>query len=153
MTEVADAPTVGMRVVRWGLVAVGCALGAYGALLLWDVPSPSLVRIGIWVAVGVIVHDFVFAPITAVLGYSSRRLIGKRWRPPVAVAAMCTATLVLLSIPVYDTPGAKPDNPTVLDRDYPLGLGWSIAVVWGSVWVCYGIAALVLWRRRHATDG
>jgi hypothetical protein len=153
MTEVADAPTVGMRVVRWGLVAVGCALGAYGALLLWDVPSPSLVRIGIWVAVGVIVHDFVFAPITAVLGYSSRRLIGKRWRAPVAVAAMCTATLVLLSIPVYDTPGAKPDNPTVLDRDYPFGLWWSIAVVWGSVWVCYAIAAVVRRRRRDPADG
>lgn len=150
MTEVTDAPTAGVRTLRWALVAMGVAIGGYGAWQLWDLPTDALLRIAVWAAAGVIIHDFVFAPLTAALGYTSRRLIKGRWWPPVAVAAMCSITLVLLAIPVFDTPGAKPDNPSVLDRDYPLGLGVSLALVWASVPLWYAISALSR-RRRGAT--
>lgn len=150
MTEVTDAPTAGVRTLRWALVAIGVAIGGYGAWQLWEFPTDALLRIAVWAAAGVIIHDFVFAPLTAALGYTSRRLIKGRWWPPVAVAAMCSITLVLLAIPVFDTPGAKPDNPSVLDRDYPLGLGVSLALVWASVPLWYAISALSR-RRRGAT--
>lgn len=150
MTEVTDAPTAGVRTLRWALVAMGVAIGGYGAWQLWEFPTDALLRIVVWAAAGVIIHDFVFAPLTAALGYTSRRLIKGRWWPPVAVAAMCSITLVLLAIPVFDTPGAKPDNPSVLDRDYPLGLGVSLALVWASVPLWYAISALSR-RRRGAT--
>ena len=150
MTEVTDAPTAGVRTLRWALVAMGVAIGGYGAWQLWEFPTDALLRIAVWAATGVIIHDFVFAPLTAALGYTSRRLIKGRWWPPVAVAAMCSITLVLLAIPVFDTPGAKPDNPSVLDRDYPLGLGVSLALVWASVPLWYAISALSR-RRRGAT--
>ncbi|WP_024446501.1 hypothetical protein [Mycolicibacterium iranicum] len=150
MTEVTDAPTAGVRTLRWALVAMGVAIGSYGAWQLWEFPTDALLRIAVWAAAGVIIHDFVFAPLTAALGYTSRRLIKGRWWPPVAVAAMCSITLVLLAIPVFDTPGAKPDNPSVLDRDYPLGLGVSLALVWASVPLWYAISALSR-RRRGAT--
>lgn len=150
MTEVTDAPTAGVRTPRWALVAMGVAIGGYGAWQLWEFPTDALLRIAVWAAAGVIIHDFVFAPLTAALGYTSRRLIKGRWWPPVAVAAMCSITLVLLAIPVFDTPGAKPDNPSVLDRDYPLGLGVSLALVWASVPLWYAISALSR-RRRGAT--
>jgi hypothetical protein len=127
---------------------MGVVIGCYGAWQLWDFPTDALLRIGVWAAAGVIVHDFVFAPLTAALGYTSRRLIKGRWWPPVAVAAMCSVTLVLLAIPVFDTPGAKPDNPSVLDRDYPLGLGVSLALVWASVPLWYVISAISRRRRR-----
>lgn len=150
MTEVTDAPTAGVRTLRWALVAMGVAIGGYGAWQLWEFPTDALLRIAVWAAAGVIIHDFVFAPLTAALGYTSRRLIKGRWWPPVAVAAMCSITLVLLAIAVFDTPGAKPDNPSVLDRDYPLGLGVSLALVWASVPLWYAISALSR-RRRGAT--
>ena len=150
MTEVTDAPTAGVRTLRWALVAMGVAIGGYGAWQLWEFPTDALLRIAVWAAAGVIIHDFVFAPLTAALGYTSRRLIKGRWWPPVAVAAMCSITLVLLAIPVFDTPGAKPDNPSVLDRDDPLGLGVSLALVWASVPLWYAISALSR-RRRGAT--
>ena len=50
---------------------------------------------------------------------------------------MCTVVLALLAIPVYGKPGMRPDNPTVLDRNYPLGLWVSIAVVWACVPLYY----------------
>lgn len=147
MTEAMDAPTAGVRALRWALVAMGVVTGGYGASQLWDFPVDALLRIGVWAAAGVIIHDFVFAPLTAALGYTCRRLIKGSWWPPVAVAAMCSVTLVLLAIPVFDRPGAKPDNPSVLDRDYPLGLGVSLALVWASVPLWYAISAMSRRRR------
>jgi hypothetical protein len=49
------------------------------------------------------------------------------------VAAFCSVVLVFLAIPVYGKPGMRPDNMTVLDRNYPLGLWISLAIVWACV--------------------
>ncbi|CAN5714569.1 hypothetical protein BH10ACT9_BH10ACT9_33440 [soil metagenome] len=108
-----------------GLVAIG-----YGAVLLLENPWPTLFRIAIWAAAGVVLHDFVFAPLTAALGYAGRRILPRSWWAPVGLASLVSVVLVLLSIPVFDRPGARPSNPTVVDRDYPLGLWISLAVVW-----------------------
>ena len=129
-------------------MAAGLGSVAWGAWLLVDLSTATLIRIAVWTGVGVVIHDFVFAPVTAALGYTGRRWIGRRWWPPVAVAAVCSVTLVLLAVPVFDRPGAKPDNPSVLDRDYPLGVGLSVAVVWACVPVYYAVSTLVR-RRRH----
>lgn len=126
-----------MTSMRALLIAVGLALGAYGAVLLWDNPPVVLIRIVMWAAVGLVVHDFVFAPLCVAVGLAGRRLLPARWRSPVAVAALCTVVLAVLAIPVYDKPGMRPDNPTVLNRDYPLGLWISLAVVWACVPLYY----------------
>jgi hypothetical protein len=116
--------------VRVLLVVAGIALGLYGATLLWDNPVEILIRIAIWAAAGVVLHDFVFAPLSAAVGFAGRRLVPRSWWPPVAVAALCSAVLGLLAIPVYSRPGAHADNMTVLDRNYPLGLAVSLTAVW-----------------------
>ena len=48
-----------MRVL---LVALGVALGGYGAVLLWENPPVIIMRILVWSVVGVVLHDLVFAP-------------------------------------------------------------------------------------------
>jgi hypothetical protein len=123
----------GMTVARVVLLVAGLAISLYGAWLLWELPTVIIVRIAVWAAVGVIVHDFVFAPLSAVTGLAGRRLIGGRWWTPVTVAGLCTVVLALLAVPVYSRPGARPDNMTVLNRDYPLGLWISLAGVWACV--------------------
>lgn len=147
MTGQTASSSAATNALRGALVIAGIVSASCGAWLLLDLNIQTLIRIGIWIAVGVAVHDFVFAPVTAALGYTGRRVLGRGWWPPIAVAAMCSATLVLLAIPVFDTPGAKPDNPTVLDRDYPLGLSVSLALVWACVPVYYAISTLVRRRR------
>jgi hypothetical protein len=126
--------------VRVILIVLGIAIAGYGAVLLWDFPVVIIVRIAVWAGVGLAVHDFVFAPLCAVLGLTGRRLVRGRWWTPVTVAALCTAVLTLLAIPVFAKPGMRPDNMTVLNRDYPLGLMLSIAVVWACVPIYYLIA-------------
>jgi hypothetical protein len=124
-----------MSVIRLLVAVIGLGLGGYGALLLWENPPVIIIRILVWAVVGVVVHDFVFAPLCATVGWAGRRLIPAGSRAPIAVATLCSVVLVMLAVPVYGRPGMRPDNMTVLDRNYPLGLAVSLAVVWLSVLV------------------
>lgn len=129
-----------MTAARVLLIAVGVAVGLYGAVLLWDNPPVIIMRILVWSVVGVVLHDFVFAPVCVALGFAGRRLIRGAWWSPVAVAALCSVVLALLAIPVYGRPGMRPDNMTVLDRNYPAGLWVSLAIVWACVPLYYLLA-------------
>jgi hypothetical protein len=138
--------------VRGLLLLAGIALGLYGASLLWENPSQTLVRIAVWAAAGVVLHDFVFAPASAALGFAGRRVIPRSWWAPVAVAALSSVVLLLLAIPVFSRGGAHPDNMTVLDRDYPLGLGISLVIVWACVPVYLVVARLLPVRQDEVVE-
>ena len=135
-----------MRIV---LIALGIAIGAYGAVLLWENPPVIIVRILVWALVGIVLHDLVFAPVCVALGFAVRRLIPGKWWPPIAVAAFCSVVLAFLAIPVYGKPGMRPDNMTVLDRDYPVGLWISLA----AVWACVPVYLLVKTAHRRFRGG
>jgi hypothetical protein len=140
----ADAHRSGGAVTaRVVLVVLGVVVGAYGAVLVWENPPVIILRIMVWALVGVVLHDLVFAPVCVALGFAGRRLIPGKWWPPIAVAAFCSVVLVFLAIPVYGKPGLRPDNMTVIDRNYPLGLWISLAVVWACV-PLYCLAARLL---------
>jgi hypothetical protein len=133
-----------VTVGRTCLIVMGVALGGYGAVLLWDNPPVIIVRILVWALAGVLLHDFVFAPLCVTLGFAGRRLIPGKWWAPVVAAALCSVVLTLLAIPVYGKPGMRPDNMTVLDRNYPLGLWVSLAIVWACVPLYYLVMRLLL---------
>lgn len=134
------------------LVLAGVAMAGYGILLLWDGSLEVMIRIAVWALAGALLHDLVFAPLCATLGYGGRRLIRGRWWTPVTVAGLCTVVLVLLAVPVYGRPGAHADNPTVLDRDYPRGLWISLAVVWACVPLYALIAGRLPVRQDHVVE-
>jgi len=138
-----------MRVV---LIALGSALAGYGAVLLWDLPPVIIGRILVWALVAVILHDLVFAPLCAAVGVAGRRLLPRRWWSPVTVAALCSVVLVALAVPVYGKPGMRPDNMTVLDRDYPIGLWVSLAIVWAAVPIYYAVRRLLPVRQDEVVD-
>jgi hypothetical protein len=121
--------------VRVILIGIGLVTGGYGAILVWENPPVIIMRIVVWALVGVVLHDAVFAPLCVALGFAARRLIPGKWWAPIAVAAFCSAVLAFLAVPVYGKPGMRPDNMTVLDRNYPLGLSISLAIVWMCVLV------------------
>jgi hypothetical protein len=134
-------------ITRIVLATAGVVVAGYGAVLLWENPPVIIVRIVVWAAVGVVLHDLIFAPLCVALGFAARRLVPGRWWPPVAVAALCSVVLVFLAIPVYGKPGLRPDNSTVLDRDYPLGLWICLAIVWACVPLYYFVATR--YRRKN----
>jgi hypothetical protein len=139
-----------MIVARTLLVLAGVVVGGYGAVLLWD--NPSAVRIVVWALLAAIVHDVVFAPLCAAAGLAGRTLIPAAWRPPVAVAALCSVVLALLAVPLYTKPGLRPDNPTVLDRDYAVGLWIALAAIWICVPVYHLVARRLPVRQNQVVD-
>ena len=68
------------------------------------------------------------------------------------MAAFCSVVLVFLAIPVYGKPGMRPDNMTVLDRNYPLGLWISLGIVWACVPLYYLAARLLPVRQDEVVE-
>jgi hypothetical protein len=143
-----------VTVTRGLLGALGVVVAAYGGWLLVSRQDvDELVNAGIWLGSGVVLHDAVLAPV--VLGPVAlvTRVAGPAARAPVVVGLVVLGSVTLVAVPVLGRFGARPDNPTLLDRPY--GVGWLVLaglVVLGTV-----VAGLVRSRRgvpapRHPTE-
>ncbi|WP_228832630.1 hypothetical protein [Nocardia brasiliensis] len=139
-----------MTAVRLLLLVAGGWLGWYGITLLLDFPQADLISIALWFAGGILLHDAVFAPLCAAAGITARRFLPGVWWGPAACGAVCTVALLAIAAPVLDRGHAMPDNPTVLDRNYLLGLMAAVVLVWVLVGAA-GAAKLVDRRRRRDT--
>ncbi len=131
--------------------AVGVAGAAYGAWLLLGEDFGDLVNVAVWLAAGVVLHDFVLVPLTLGVCWLGMRALAPGARAPAAAGLVVLGTLTVLAVPVLGGWGANRDNTTILDRSYTAG--WLVVaalvvagVVAGPVW------RLVWGRRRRGPD-
>lgn len=103
------------------LGALGVAVTAYGGWLLLQEDLSDLVDTAVWLAGGVVLHDFVLVPLTLLLGLALVRLLPANLRAPVVGGLVVLGTVTLMAVPVLGGWGANADNPTILDRNYPVG--------------------------------
>lgn len=125
---------LGARVL---LGAAGVALGAWGAWLLLPQVTVELL---LWLGGGVVLHDFVIAPLVGASGFVVKR-------PSVGVGLVTTGIITLLAVPLLWRKHSGPVNPGLHDRDYLT----SVAVVLGLIWAAvalYEVAAHLQQRRR-----
>lgn len=102
-------------------IAIGCLgllAGAYGAILLLERGWSNLVSTALWLAGGVVAHDFVLAPLTLGLCALVAPFVARRLRAVSTAALIVVGSVTVLAIPVLGRFGARPDNPTLLDRHY-----------------------------------
>ena len=131
-----------VRVLVGGL---GGLVGSYGAwLLLSRQDGDQLVNAAIWLAAGVVLHDFVLAPLVLLLLYVGARVLPAHVHGVATVGVVVLGTATVFAIPVLGRFGARPDNPTLLDRSYVLG--WLVLA--GVALLCVVVVALVGSRRR-----
>ncbi len=130
---------------RLVLGAVGALVAAYGAFLLLSRQDlGQLVGAAVWLASGVVLHDFVLAPIVLVLVGAGSLVTPAHARVPVVVGLVVLGSTTLLAIPVLGRFGAREDNATLLDRDYVAGwLAFAALVVLAVV-----VSTLLRARRR-----
>jgi hypothetical protein len=106
------------------IAAPGVLAGCYGVWLLFDLGFDNLRATVVWAVGGVIVHDGVLAPAVLVVCLFADRLLPAPLRPPAAVGLIILGTVTVVAIPVLGRFGARPDNPTLLDRPY--WTGWLV---------------------------
>ncbi|ROR90082.1 hypothetical protein [Nocardioides aurantiacus] len=111
----------GERVAQAVVGVVGVAAAAYGGLLLLDLDGPDLLDALLWLAGGVVLHDAVVAPLTVLATLALRRVLPSRTWTAVTVGLVVLLTVTATAVPVLGRFGARPDNPTLLDRDYTGG--------------------------------
>lgn len=139
-----------MRATRLALGALGVAAAAYGALMLLDDSFADLVSVAIWLAGGVLLHDFVLAPLSVLAGRIVPRLPDPT-RAPVVVGVVVLTAVTLLAIPVLGRFGVSPGNPTLLNRDY--WAGWAGIVALTAVGVVGASVLRTSGRRRGLRPG
>jgi len=100
---------------------VGMAMGAFGALRFLQLDLPDIVNAVLWLAAGVAIHDGVIAPLTISVTVLATRVLPSRVRLRATVALVVLVTVTVTAIPVLGRWGARPDNDTLLDRNYVLG--------------------------------
>lgn len=130
--------------VGWGVIAYAVR----GALMDSGGTNPSqLVR---WVVGGALVHDLVLAPIVTGIALLLAWRAPAWWGRPIGAASALTAIVVLFSWPVLRGYGRHPGNSSTLPRDYAVGLGWILGVVWVVTLAVIGFRAV---RRRQVSAG
>ena len=136
--------------LRLLLGALGVGGIAWGAWLLLDEQDlDALLRVALWLAGGVVLHDAVLAPLVVVLGAGATR-VPRAVRGVGARVLVVLGSVTLLAIPVLLSRGESYDaaNRTILDRPY--GQGWLLVAV---LVVLGAVLAEVVGRRRALAAG
>ncbi len=94
---------------------------------------------------GILAHDGLVAIVTLGLVAAGLYLLPSWARAPFAVGLVVLGTVTLMAIPAIGRFGARPDNPSLLDRSY--GIGW---LVFAGIVAVGVIAASAVTRRREA---
>lgn len=98
----------------------------------------------IWLVGCLVVHDFVLAPAVFTIGRVLRRSASGAVRRMLQAALVVSGVLLLLSVPVLGGLGRRADNPTLLPRNYAIGL--LVALV--ATWICTAAVSIIAWVRR-----
>ncbi len=133
----------GAVVTRGALIVVGAAGAAYGAWRLVSLGWDQLVAVLVWLVGGLVVHDGIIAPLVVVAGVLAAHRAEPWLRTPLLWTLVVLGPITLIAVPVLGKPGAKADNPTLLDRNYVLGYAVVVVIVLGAA------AAMAVRRRRQ----
>ena len=132
---------------RVALGALGVALAAFGGwTLLANQRFDQLFSAALWLGGGVALHDFLLAPLTLAIGWALWRVVPTWARGAVAAGGIILGTVTVVAIPVLGAWGRRPDNASLLPRDY--WTGWLIV----ALTVVAGSAAAALMARRKLSN-
>jgi hypothetical protein len=130
----------------WVSLAAGWLLMAYGLAGAWanarDTDPVDLAR---WFLGSAVAHDALLAPATCLVGVAVARLVPGRLRAPIQAGLIVSGVVVLFAFPLVRRYGLRPDNPTVLFRDYGSSL---LVVLAGVVLATAALTAVTALRRR-----
>jgi len=128
------------------LASVGVILMAFGGWLVVRDSDP--LQLAPWILGPVFIHDAIIAPLLLGLVWLGHRVLPHYAQGPALVALIVCVAVTAVAGSVLTRAGARPDNPSLLDRNYVAG--WLLAI--SLTLVAAGIATAVN-RRRSLRSG
>jgi len=119
--------------VFWVALPVGAAIIGFGAVgLLQNSSLTAAADVARWLVGADIAHDFLLAPIAALIGAAVARLLPRWCQAPVQAALIASGVLLIVVFPALRGYGRDtvPDNLTVDPLDYTTSTLTALAVVW-----------------------
>lgn len=110
-----------ITIVRSLLGLAGVALIGVGAVNLLGLGLVDLLWVVFWLGAGLVLHDGVLAPTTAVLGKAAADRWSGRARGAVLVGLVSVGSLTLIAIPLMIQHNSVAGNDTLLGRNYLVG--------------------------------
>lgn len=116
--------------IFWAALVTGWAVMAYGIIGALsntrDTRPSDLAR---WFFGAAIAHDGVLAPVVLLIGTALGRLLPGRLRPPVQGGLIVMGVVALFAFPLVRGYGVRPDNATVVFRNYAPALLVVVAII------------------------
>ena len=133
LSELRSAVT-GLSRPQATLLLVGAATVACGGLLMLQLlieRTAPVLGVAAWWLGGPLIVDLIAVPIVVLLGVGIGRVVPPRWRRYVSAASGLTVLVTIVAFPFLTGHGRRPDNPSLLDRNYGAGYLALVAIIWG----------------------
>jgi len=129
------------------LVLAGLLLLAFGVFrLLTEIPTGSLIKLGIWLLAALIIHDILISPAVVGVSWTLRRTVPDRGRRYLQWALIMVAVLTVIALPMIVLRGSQPPVKALLLRDYAANLALLIGLIALVTLLIYGVRVA---RDRH----
>ena len=137
-------------------LAVGLPVIAYGVRgMLVDADRTHPAELAGWIVGAAVVNDALVVPVAMGAAWLARRITPARAWPPVRSGLLATGVVLLVAWPFVRGYGRDPTIPSLLERNYAVGVTAAIGATWiaVAVWIAVSIAlAIVVGRRRGRRD-
>jgi hypothetical protein len=135
------------------LAVAGIALVAFGVFrLLSEIPTHSLLLLGVWLIAALVLHDAILVPSEVGAGWLLRRYVPDRGRRFLQVALIMTAFVAVIAIPMIFLRGSQPAAKALLLRNYGANLILLMSMIAVVSLILYAVR-VVLDRRSAAHSG
>ena len=129
-----------MKIARIGLAVVGIVLVLYGAgRILFSVPPPLLVLLGLWLVGALLIQHGVVSPLVVAVGVALRRLVPDRGRRFLQIGLIVAAMVTVVAIPLILRQGTQPPAKALLLQNYAANLTLLIGLIAGVTLVAYAV--------------
>ena len=139
-------PAKAFRLLLGGTGVAVMAVAAWGILRDRGFTHPP--GLAIWLAGGVVAHDFVLAPLSLAVGAAASRFVPQPARRVVAYGLVTGGVILVVGLPVLLASHRDRANPTILGQNYSAGLAIAELIVLALT----GFLAFGAVRRRAARD-
>jgi hypothetical protein len=137
-------------------LAVGLPVIAYGVRgMLVDADRTHPAELARWIVGAAVVNDALVVPLAMGAAWLARRITPARAWLPVRSGLLATGVVLLVAWPFVRGYGRDPTIPSLLERNYAVGVTAAIGATWVAVavWIAVSIAvATVVGRRRGRRD-